>query len=173
MAGALEMLTGRPPEPGRSLTEMCKTRSEAHRSSHRTIEDELSAGIQECMLRCLDCQSMCLRTVEHYWRLKDAKLVGPDTRVLLDCSEICGAAARFLLRGSEACRRLCLLCAELCRSCAGQCIRVGDGTEMAACALACQQCAECCERIAGATAWPHQVEPGVLSPVLGLSKTEA
>ena len=162
-----------PAEPSRRLTEARKTRSEARTGSRPTIEDGLSERIEECIRRCLDCQSICLTAVEHHWRRNDAKQVGPDTRVLLDCSEICAAAARFLLRRSEVCRRLCLLCAELCRSCAKQCSPVGDDAGMTACALACQQCAECCERIAGGSAWLLQAESGALSPVVGLKQNEA
>ena len=133
-----------------SLAKARAIRSEACRTVHLTA-DELGEEIQECILKCLDCRSICARVVEHYRRLEDANSKCPDVRLLLNCSEICATAARFMLRGSEFCG-LCLLCAEVCRSCAWQCSDVSDDAEMETCAAACRQCAECCDRIAGVVA---------------------
>ena len=133
------------------LTKVRDIRSEAHRTAHLTVE-ELGEEIQECILKCLDCRSICARVVEHCRRLKGANSECPDVRLLLNCSEICATAARFMLRGSEFCQRLCLLCAEVCNSCAGQCSNASDDAEMETCAAAFRQCAECCDRIAGVAA---------------------
>lgn len=115
--------------------------------SVRFTEPELGEEIQESILRCLECQSTCLRVVDHYWRLQNEEPECPELRLLLNCAEICVTAARFMLRGSDFCHRLCQLCAEVCRSCAQKCRNTTYHAEMAACELACQRCAECCERM--------------------------
>lgn len=119
----------------------------ARAPSVRLTEPELGEDIQESILRCLECQSTCLKVVDHYFGLKNEEPEYPELRLLLNCSEICVTAARFMLRGSDFCHRLCQLCAEVCRSCAQKCRNTTDNAEMAACELACQRCAECCERM--------------------------
>jgi hypothetical protein len=113
-----EVLPPRPQgEPEPSLTEGRETRSEAHRALHLTVE-ELGEEIQECILKCLDCRSLCLKLVDHCRQPEGAKSRRLDAPLLLNCSEICATAARFMLRGSEFCAQLCLLCASVCKSCA-------------------------------------------------------
>ena len=131
------------------LTGSRETTSPAFRSEYLTTEPGLGELIEECIVKCLDCQSICMKVVDHYLRLRNVKSECAHVRSLLNCSEICATAARFMLRGSEFCRDLCRFCAEVCKSCAGQISGVGDEAEMEACAAACRRCAECCERIAG------------------------
>ncbi len=140
---------------GRSLTETLEACSQAGRRARLTTEDQLGKEIQECMLKCLDCRTMCLKLVEHYLRLEGAKSDGPDIRLLLNCSEICATTARFMLRGSEFCQRLSLLCAEVCKRCARQWSLLRDDALIEGCWLSWSQCAECCERTAGLTAGLH------------------
>jgi len=149
---AREMLSSRlQGDPDPSLTGAKKLRSETHAILHLTLE-ELREEIQECILKCLDCQRICLKVVDRRRRSKHATLLGrPDVRSLLNCSEICATAARFMLRGSEFDQRLCLLCADVCKSWAGQWTGVVDDGEIQECVAACLRCAECCDRVAGVT----------------------
>ena len=118
--------------------------------------EELGEEVQECILKCLDCQRECLRLVDHYRRLDGARAYPerregsecPDTRLLLNCSEICATTARFMFRGSEFCPQLCLLCADVCKSLARSCDKVLDDAEIQVCVATCQRCAECCARVA-------------------------
>jgi hypothetical protein len=126
-----------------------ETASRALRSDYVTTEHGLGKQIEECVAKCLDCRSLCMKVVDHCWRLRKIKRECPDIRPLLNCAEMCATTARFMLRGSEFCRELCVLCAQVCQCCADQFRGVHDETEIEACAAACRQCAECCERIAG------------------------
>jgi hypothetical protein len=142
--GALrETLTPRSELPGRRDTTW-----QALRSEYVTTEHGLGEQIEDCIVKCLDCRSICVKVVDHYLRLRSVKSECPDIRSLLNCSEICATTARFMLRGSEFSRELCLFCAEVCKSCAGQFSGLRREAEIEACAAACRQCAECCERMA-------------------------
>lgn len=139
-------------DQGRTPAESCGSPSHARGVEYATTAEELGEQIRECIPKCLDCRSICMKAVDHYARLKSANTRCPDIRSLLNCSEICATAARFMLRGSEFGEQLCLLCAEVCKSCAEQFNPVGCDAEIEACAAACRECAECCERIAGVAA---------------------
>ena len=155
--------------PPSELTRGRESTSQALRNDYVTTQRGLGEKTQECIVKCLDCRSVCMRVADHYMGLKTVISESPDVRPLLNCADICATAARFMLRGSEFSRELCLFCAEVCNSCAGQFSGVRDAAEIKACVAACRQCAECCERMAGvATAvveWPLTVrlantEPG-------------
>jgi hypothetical protein len=70
-------------------------------------------------------------------------------RILLDCADICGTSADFMLRSSSQHGSTCAVCAELCRQCAKSCEQTGAEDEMMRrCAEICRKCAESCQRMA-------------------------
>ena len=71
--------------------------------------------------------------------------------MLADCIAICGVSHNFLHRQSPLHVHTCGACAEICRACADDCERMGQGDrQMSECALACRRCAESCERMSSA-----------------------
>jgi len=68
----------------------------------------------------------------------------------IDCAQICGTSADYMLRGSHLHTQTCATCAEVCRACAESCERMGDDSVMRRCAETCRRCAESCGRMAHA-----------------------
>jgi hypothetical protein len=68
-------------------------------------------------------------------------------RLMLDCVEICGVSADFMLARSDYSSLTCDTCADICQDCAKSCEEFGGDTMMEACALACRECAEKCREM--------------------------
>jgi hypothetical protein len=104
------------------------------------------------MLRCIDycerCHRVCLRTAMTYCLEQGGEHVEPPYfRLMLACAQICSTTADALLSEFESYEQLCALCANICRTCAASCERIGDMEE---CVESCRRCAEGCERLSGA-----------------------
>lgn len=94
----------------------------------------------ECWLACEMCSDACL----------DEEPIEPLVRCIRldrECAEMCQAAARAMVRGSDEAPAICELCATLCDRCAEECERHEHG-HCRACAEACRRCAEECRRMA-------------------------
>lgn len=103
--------------------------------------------MQSCIAACTDCHRLCLETVTHCLGRGGEHAAEAHIRLLLDCAEICQAAANFMIRGSEQHVRICAVCAEICERCARDCERFGDDAHMQRCAEACRECAESCRQM--------------------------
>jgi hypothetical protein len=120
---------------------------------HTATHQMTSREMQQCIDECLGCHSICLQTVQHCLDLGGRHAEREHITLLLDCAEICETSANYMLRGSRLHGRTCAVCAEVCRACEDDCLRVGGNDEMMQqCAEACRRCAESCERMAGARA---------------------
>ena len=104
--------------------------------------------IEECIDECLDCYKICILTTE-YCLSKGGKHAKPKHILLLkDCTEICRAAAGFMLRNSEFSKEICRVCRDICNACAESCAEFTDDVQMQACADVCKRCALACEAFA-------------------------
>src|SRR5436305_536836 len=114
--------------------------------------NDMSDAMMDCVDDCTDCHAVCTETVSHCLQMGGEHARPEHIRLLLDCAQICGTSADFLLRGSELHTFTCQACAEICERCAQDCERLGDDPGMRACIEACRRCAESCRRMAGAAA---------------------
>ena len=106
----------------------------------------LTEEMRACILECRSCETACLSEAMGHCLEKGGRHTEPvHFRLMLDCADICGAAARFMARGSDHHVHLCRECAEICRACADSCEQVGDMDE---CVQACRRCADSCEKMA-------------------------
>lgn len=115
---------------------------------HHT-DDEMG----KCIQLCQDCHALCTQTVGHCLNLGGRHAAPDHIRLLLDCAQLCETTAEYLLRGSSLHERMCGLCAEVCRQCAENCVKVAaDDQIVKKCAEMCRQCAGSCERMASKVA---------------------
>lgn len=106
----------------------------------------LTSEMRACIDDCLDCQVTCLSyAIGHCLEMGGRHTEPAHFKLMLDCAEICQAAANFMARGSEHHRHVCRECAEICRACAASCQELGDMQE---CVEACLRCAASCEKMA-------------------------
>jgi len=110
------------------------------------MSHHLSEEMRACIERCQSCSTLCLSEAMGHCLEKGGRHTEPGHfRLMLDCADMCGTAARFMARGSEHHGHICRECAEICRACAASCDRL-DGMEE--CAAECRRCAESCEKMA-------------------------
>lgn len=102
---------------------------------------EMSECIDDCLVHreCLDTAMQ--RCIE----LGGTHVEPRRLRLILSCSELCQAAARLMMIGTEHHRQICRVCAEVCKECEEDCARLGD---MESCVEACRRCAESCRKMA-------------------------
>jgi len=108
-------------------------------SSHHHTGHQHNALIQElvkCALSCEYCMSICLDE-------KDVTMMAHCIELQRDCADICFQAAKLLQRDSEVGHKYLLICEEICRLCAEECLK-SDHEHCKVCSEACRQCAEAC-----------------------------
>jgi hypothetical protein len=114
---------------------------------------QLTGDVRRCIQDCLDCERICVETVNYCLVMGGKHAEAYHIRTLLDCAEICATAAGFMLRGSDYQARTCGVCAELCAACAESCQNVGPHDQtMQECAEVCRRCASSCRTMAGRAA---------------------
>jgi len=106
--------------------------------------------IQHCIDVCQECHEACLALVDHCLRKGGRHADAAHIRMLLDCAQICGTSADFMIRGSDLHPETCRACAAVCDRCAEDCTRLGDDEAMRACVDVCHRCAQSCHQMAGA-----------------------
>ncbi|MCZ4245896.1 four-helix bundle copper-binding protein [Pedobacter punctiformis] len=92
----------------------------------------------DCALACEYCASSCLEEGHVKMMVKCIKL---DR----DCADLCVQAARLLQRDSVIAHQYLLLCEEVCRLCAEECVK-HHHEHCQACAKACRTCADACHK---------------------------
>ena len=113
----------------------------------------LSPEMQQCIQNCFDCHRSCTETASHCLQMGGKHASADHIRTLLDCAQMCGVSADFMLRQSPVHPQVCGVCAETCRQCAESCSRLADGdSAMTNCAAVCQRCEQSCESMAMAKA---------------------
>lgn len=100
----------------------------------------------DCIASCRACQDSCTRMAS----LLPGKLVfhTDHFHLMLDCAQMCGATADFLIRDSAWHGAVCDMCARICKASAQSCEHSGDMEE---CAQNCLTCAALCLQVAQAT----------------------
>ena len=102
-----------------------------------------------CIQNCQDCHRACLQTLVHCMKQGGPHAAPEHLRLLMDCADVCGVSAAFMLRASDLHAHTCAACAAVCRACAEACAAMGDDVRMGALADTCRHCAESCEAMAG------------------------
>jgi hypothetical protein len=106
------------------------------------LSDETRATIEAC----LECHNICYAMLmTHCIETGGAHVRPQHVRLMMDCADICAAAANAMARKSQFHRQLCALCAEVCEACADDCEKL-DGME--ACVKTCRLCAQACRHMA-------------------------
>jgi len=107
-------------------------------------------AMDACIQACLDCHRSCLATIAHCLTKGGSHAEARHIQLMLDCAQICGVCADFMIRGSDHCAHICRACADICRACATSCADHGEADDMMrACAAACTRCADECAKMAG------------------------
>lgn len=98
--------------------------------------------MQSSIEACQECEQACLRSIPIVVSLIDDNDLAEQLKLQLDCADVCGTAARFLLRESELHPLACSICAEIAHRCARACEALGPALKE--CAEACYRCVEAC-----------------------------
>ena len=104
-------------------------------------------AVQQCLDDCLQCRTTCLSmAMGDCLERGGAHAEREHLTLMLNCAEMCGTAAHFMLAASTLHAEVCALCAKVCGACAQSCRQL-DGMED--CVEACDRCAASCARVAG------------------------
>jgi hypothetical protein len=110
-----------------------------------TLLQSLSPEMEQCAIDCVNCYSVCLRTIQYCLRKKGTYAEADSINELMNCVEICQTTENFILgSNSDISSRVCELCAEICDRCAISCEKFGDDAQMQACAEISRRCANSC-----------------------------
>ncbi len=113
---------------------------------------EITEQIRACIDECTSCRDICSESVAHCLALGGDHAAPKHIGALLDCAQLCGASATFMLRGSPLHPNVCGTCAKACDACADTCDALSDDDMMRRCAEECRRCAESCRQMAGVAA---------------------
>lgn len=109
-----------------------------------------SGHLQNCIESCQHCHDTCLQSaMTHCLQEGGPHVEAKHFRLMLNCADICQAAANFMLGESHYHAAICGVCADICDACANSCETVGD---MGDCVDACRSCAEQCRAMPTAAA---------------------
>jgi hypothetical protein len=115
---------------------------------HQIRNGTLDPELQRCIDECRSCQHICTTTATYCLQQGGPHADAGHIVTLLDCAQLCGVSADFMLRGSHFHTSTCAVCADICRRCAESCEQMADDDVMRRCAEACKRCAESCDRMA-------------------------
>lgn len=90
------------------------------------------------------CEAICINTIQYCIQMGGAHAEPSHVAILQDCADICGSAAKFMLRASSQHRKVTEACADICEACADSCDKFPNDAQMTACADACRACAAVC-----------------------------
>lgn len=106
----------------------------------------LAGEADSCQAACLHCHEVCRKTAFDMSPAAAKEMNLDDIRMLFECAELCQLSANWQLSGSQYCRQICAVCAQVCRECESRCVGKIDMEE---CEYVCRRCAESCEAMAG------------------------
>lgn len=101
---------------------------------------------QKCIDICLDCAQVCEFCVTSCLNEADPKEMAYCIKLDRDCADICILSAQFMARDSIFSKRLCLICAQICRACGEECAKFSQ-IHCQNCADICNDCATECEKM--------------------------
>jgi hypothetical protein len=105
------------------------------------LSQQTQAAIQALQHCHAVCQSMAMT---HCLEKGGAHARPQHLRLMLDCAGSCALTADALGRKSQFHTRFSGLCADICETCAEDCIALGD---MEDCVAACRDCARVCREL--------------------------
>lgn len=103
--------------------------------------------LQKCIRNCLESREASLRLIPHCLLRGGEHAAQAHISLLMDCAEICGTAADFMIRMSPHHQRTCGICAEVCQACAEDCEKFEDDEMMKHVAELCRRCADSCREM--------------------------
>jgi hypothetical protein len=101
--------------------------------------EDLILTLIDCAMACEICATACLEE-------SDVSKMVQCIRLDRDCADICRQAAILLQRNSTIAYQYLLLCEEICRMCADECMKHSHMDHCKECAQACLECAELCHQ---------------------------
>lgn len=110
-----------------------------------------SADMQRAIDRCESCREVCLQAVAHCLQRGGSHAAPNHITTLLDCADMCGISANFMLRDSALHLRTCEACAIVCDVCAKSCETFPDDEVMRRCGEECRRCADSCRAMVRST----------------------
>ncbi|MBP0600648.1 hypothetical protein J8I26_21220 [Herbaspirillum sp. LeCh32-8] len=105
----------------------------------------LAGEVDSCQQACLHCHEVCRKIAFDVSAGAGQGMRLDDVRLLFECAELCQLSANWQLSGSQYCRQICAVCAQLCRECESRC---AGKMNMEECEYVCRRCAESCEAMA-------------------------
>lgn len=116
--------------------------------------------MQQCIDTCWQCRHECQATLfNHCLPVGGKHAETSHVNIMIDCIQICQAAADAMVRQSPLHSDICKACADICDACAVSCEAL-DGEEMKTCAELCRQCAEHCRDMGEMKHMTHMSEGG-------------
>ena len=105
-----------------------------------------------CIEECLDCAASCTSCADDSLSEDDSREMTRVIRLALDCSEVCDATRRIVIRQTtpdfrvtramvEACVAACVACAEECD------LHAAHHEHCRICAEVCRRCQQACENL--------------------------
>jgi hypothetical protein len=95
-----------------------------------------------------ECESICIRTIQHCLQTGGKHTEPNHIRLLQDCADVCESSAKHFARDSKYNGGVGNLCAQICDDCAASCDKFANDPQMKACADACRACAAACRQAA-------------------------
>jgi hypothetical protein len=97
---------------------------------------------------CSQCEQACMQTISYCLKQGGLHAEARHIQLLQDCADQCALSVKFMVRESDFQSRSCMLCAEICISCAADCEKMKEDEVMKNCADVCRRCAESCRKMA-------------------------
>lgn len=96
-----------------------------------------------------DCEAVCENTITMVLGRPDVQSRTMQIQLLRDCADICTLTAKYIARCSMFAGNAAVLCAEICEVCGKHCLMHPDA-ESQYCGRVCLHCANECRSFAGA-----------------------
>jgi hypothetical protein len=102
---------------------------------------------QDCVTQCWTCRNECQKIFfTHCLEEGGPHLEKDHVRIMMDCIEVCQAAADSMVRLSPSYAAICAACASVCEACADSCDSI-ESEMMRQLGAACRACAAACRRM--------------------------
>jgi hypothetical protein len=105
-----------------------------------------------CIDECLDCAASCTSCADDSLSEDDSREMTRVIRLALDCSEVCDATRRILIRQTtpdfRVTRATVAACVAACGACAEECdLHAAHHQHCRICAEVCRRCQQACENL--------------------------
>ena len=128
--------------------------NDIHTPSLHETTVQAHANMEECIRLCWDARHIVQKTLIEHCLPKGGRHVGQaHVQSMLDCMDMCQAAADFMTRGSPLHTSVCAAAANVADACADSCEALhpkdtSPDSTMQRCADACRACAIACRSMA-------------------------